>query len=407
MKKLIIFFFCCMVWTIADAQIEGSSNTTEFNIGSPKKVVVNDTVKKDTLIIQKSDEIEFSIGKKADAQEMTKTLPEIKWLSPESSVTKTSVDQININICIKSAKPILKVSLYQGDKLIEEITSGEQSFRADCDLILTKKATLQAGENNFRVIAINADGSSSSNISVNYNVLIGKYYALIIGVQDYIDESIQDLDEPIKDAQNFYEVLTTDYLFEPENVIFLKNPSKSQIVQTLYQYRSKVTPEDNLLIFYAGHGFWDEGMQTGYWLPADAEKNNPVNWFSNTELRAYIKAITSKHTLLVADACFSGGIFKTRAAFSDAPAAISELMKLPSRKAMTSGAMNVVPDNSVFMEYLVKRLKENQEPFLSTEKLFISFKDAVINNSSISQIPQFGEIKEAGDEGGDFIFMRR
>jgi hypothetical protein len=30
---------------------------------------------------------------------------------------------------------------------------------------------------------------------------------------------------------------------------------------------------------------------------------------------------------------------------------------------------------------------------------------AVINNSNV--VPQFGEIKEVGDEGGDFIFIKR
>ena len=74
---------------------------------------------------------------------------------------------------------------------------------------------------------------------------------------------------------------------------------------------------------------------------------------------------------------------------------------------MTSGAMKTVPDRSVFLDYLVLRLEQNQHPFLSSEELFSSFKQAVISNSPNNQIPQFGEIRESGDEGGDFIFIKK
>jgi hypothetical protein len=74
---------------------------------------------------------------------------------------------------------------------------------------------------------------------------------------------------------------------------------------------------------------------------------------------------------------------------------------------MTSGALNQVPDKSVFLEYLIKRLEENQSKYLPAEQLFSSFKMAVINNSPEEQVPQYGEVKETGDEGGDFIFIRK
>jgi hypothetical protein len=70
---------------------------------------------------------------------------------------------------------------------------------------------------------------------------------------------------------------------------------------------------------------------------------------------------------------------------------------------MTSGTMTTVPDNSVFMDYLMKRLTENQAKFISSQQLFDSFRAAVINNSSV--VPQDGVIAETGDEGGDFIFI--
>jgi len=76
-----------------------------------------------------------------------------------------------------------------------------------------------------------------------------------------------------------------------------------------------------------------------------------------------------------------------------------------SRKAMTSGTLKEVPDESVFLKYLMERLEENQEEYLASEQLFYSLKPAVLNNSE--NVPQFGEVKNAGDEGGDFIFVKR
>ena len=140
-------------------------------------------------------------------------------------------------------------------------------------------------------------------------------------------------------------------------------------------------------------------------MPSDAKKSNTANWIRNSTIRDYLRTVKTKHTLLIADACFSGGIFKTRKAFSDAPKSIQKLYEYPSRKAMTSGTLKEVPDKSVFLLYLNKRLTENIQAFISAEELFGSFKIAVLNNSP--NVPQYGEIKDTGDEGGDFIFIKR
>lgn len=236
-------------------------------------------------------------------------------------------------------------------------------------------------------------------------IATGKYYAVIIAVQDYLDNSINDLDNPIQDAEKLSRTLLTKYLFTDSTVLLLKNPKREDIIRQFDLLTDKMTEQDNLLIFYAGHGYWDEKLKQGYWLPIDATKTNRGSWFSNADLKTYIGGISSKHTLLIADACFGGSIFKTRDAFGSSTTAINELYKLPSRKAMTSGAMKTVPDKSVFTEYLIKRLNENTEKYISTEQLFSSFKTAVINNSPNGQVPQFGDIRETGDEGGDFIFI--
>jgi len=235
----------------------------------------------------------------------------------------------------------------------------------------------------------------------------GKYYALIIGVQDYTDESIQDLDYPIQDAQSVNQVLTANYTFDESNVYFLKNPDRKEIIKALGDLRDKLTAQDSLLIFYAGHGYWDEDMRQGFWLPRNASWNDQSEWLSNSTVRDYIRGIKTGHIFLISDACFSGGIFKTREAFIKPDVSIQKMHEMPSRRAVTSGALKTVPDRSVFVEYLVKKLEENKEKYLYAEKLYVTIKEPVINNSPIHQTPLYGVIQEAGDEGGDFIFIRR
>jgi len=235
-----------------------------------------------------------------------------------------------------------------------------------------------------------------------------RYYALLIGCNDYLNESIVDLDYPCLDVKAIAEVLTKRYSFNPDQVVLLLNPTRKVIISEFERLGKTITEHDNLLIFYAGHGFWDEHFKQGYWLPIDASKENRSEWISNGTVRDFIRGIRSRHTLLIADACFSGAIFKSRKAFTKSQRAFQELHKLPSRKAIASSTHSMeVPDRSVFVEYLIKRLKENTDTYFSSEQLFANLRQVVIVNSPTNQVPQYGEIREAGDEGGDFVFVLR
>ncbi len=282
------------------------------------------------------------------------------------------------------------------------------------DNTFISKISLNKGSNEISVIAIDQYGNLQEIIlniryfpEIVFRTLNGKgsYYALLIGIDKYADPALPDLYNPINDASRLQEILVSKYTFREDQVTLLKNPKREEIIIALDELAHKITHDDNLLIFYAGHGWWDEKANIGYWLPSDAKKINKADWFRNSTLCDYLKEISSKHTLLIADACFGGSIFKTRTVFLDSPKAINMLYELPSRKAMTSGTLTEVPDRSAFTKYLLERLSENTKKYLTSEQLFSSFRMAVINNSDV--VPQYGEIYNVGDEGGDFIFIRK
>jgi hypothetical protein len=231
-----------------------------------------------------------------------------------------------------------------------------------------------------------------------------KYYGLIIGINHYPEDALPNLDNPIPDAEKLYLTLTSSYNFEDENIMLLKDATRADIIKSLDQLTGVVTPDDNVLIFYAGHGTWDMNANINYWLPSDANKDTKVNWFPDSRLLDYLKTINSKHTLLIMDASFSGSIFKTRSAMPTSNPDLPVLYEHPSRKAITSCSLTEASDNGIFTRYLVQGLNENHESCLSSEQLFSSFRMDVITNGEA--IPQYGEISETGDEGGDFIFIK-
>lgn len=323
-------------------------------------------------------------------------------------------------VCDKSS--IFVVGKAEGEEGIQSVVINGELAKLNEAGVFQAEVDLVHGENQVEVVAVSYSGKmgnsqllvqctdESAGASIEETagpgLAGGKYYALIIGINDYADEDIVDLDYPIADAESFYQILLNNYNYKSENITFLKNPTRTELYLSFEELGHKVSPADNLLIFYAGHGFWDEKSDIGYWLPHDAASSNSANWFRNSTLRDFIGSIDTRHTLLIADACFSGSIFKTRAGFSKVEQGIMKLHRLPSRKAMTSGAKKEeVPDQSVFVKYLIKELEQNKEPYLSSESLFGNFKTAVLNNSP--NIPQYGTIQNAGDEGGDFVFIRK
>jgi len=345
----------------------------------------------------------------SDADGQSKNKPLIELFSPVAVNGRILLDKTSISLIGRTTDP---------DGITSFRINGFNVKLADGG-IFQYNVTLTKGENNLILVAVNNNGianehrmvvdciasSASAPGEIVPEIMNGRYFAILIGVNDYVDPDIPDLENPVKDAESLRNVLESKYTFEKKNTILLKNPTYKDLIGTLDSLAALLTSDDNLLIFYAGHGRWDEKGKIGSWFPSDASKNNTSNWFRNSTLRDYLGSIDTKHTLLIADACFSGAILKTRAISMEPSKGIEKLYKLPSRKAMTSGILEEVPDESIFLKYLVNRLSDNEEKFLPSEILFSSFKPAVMDNSP--NAPQFGVIQNVGDEGGDFIFIKK
>lgn len=251
------------------------------------------------------------------------------------------------------------------------------------------------------------------NVSKSLDDLkVGNYYALIIGIDKY-SGTWNPLKNAVNDAKTVESVLKAKYKFNHFKSLYNENATRENIINALEWLLSNAKPDDNVFIYYSGHGEFKKDLNKGYWVPFGATTNSTSNYISNSDLQTFINGIQSKHTLLVADACFSGDIFRGNTIsvpFENSPKYFKKVHSLKSRQAMTSGGIEPVMDggkdgHSVFAYYLLKALKENNAEMMDASQIFNSLKIPVYNNSD--QSPDFKPISKSGDEGGQFIFMKK
>jgi uncharacterized caspase-like protein len=99
----------------------------------------------------------------------------------------------------------------------------------------------------------------------------GKNYVLAIGIDAY--EHWQPLSNAVKDAQEFVQVLTQQYQFEADEVftLFNEQATEGRIYQAIREMKRRLEPRDNLVVYYSGHGHYDEEFDEGYWIPGECE----------------------------------------------------------------------------------------------------------------------------------------
>ncbi len=262
-----------------------------------------------------------------------------------------------------------------------------------------KVALIDSGE-----LTRGSDATDETDVADTYT-----YHALIIGVEEYPDDpSIDPLNFPISDGLQLKEVLVDNYTFREENISLLKNPTRKKIIDTFRGMIKTLGNKDHLLIFYAGHGAYDNLLETGYWKPSDATSDSDANWLSRDDIVKYLRAMKTKHTLLISDACFSGSIFsykRVRGNEDNSERTLTATLSANGRHAMTSALNKVVPDDSRFIEQLIRKLQNNEKDVLFSLDLFNSIREAVIWNTENN--PQFGPIDDTNHEGGEFVFIKR
>jgi len=253
----------------------------------------------------------------------------------------------------------------------------------------------------------------------------GNYHALVIGNDNY--RSWDPLRTAVNDANAVADLLRRKYAFKTK---VLLNATHDDILNALNDYVKTLTENDNLLIYYAGHGMYDAGRR-GYWIPVDADRDKDTRWILDVQVTDKLLKMGARKVLVVADSCYSGALAAAVPTFrTDIPdelrwAVAERLATVPSRTLLTSGGLQPVWDsgtgkNSVFASAFLDVLVVN-ETVLEGHRLSDEIEGRVIKASqkirereerlgrktevTSDQIPVYAFIEFAGNHGGDFFFV--
>jgi uncharacterized caspase-like protein len=238
--------------------------------------------------------------------------------------------------------------------------------------------------------------------------LSGHYYALVIGINNY--QHLPKLGTAVQDAQALASILREQYGFQ---TTILVDATRDQILKALNDYRHNLDENTSLLIYYAGHGMYEKDTDRAYWLPVEAERDDHSHWIMADDVTTEVRAIASRHVMIISDSCYSGGMSRDIAPSYTPEEREHYLQKFAlgkSRTLMSSGALEPVSDiggggHSVFTGALIKALNASSDEVFAADGLFHQYVQVSVAGRS-NQTPQYIPIRDSGHDFGDFVFVR-
>ncbi len=229
-------------------------------------------------------------------------------------------------------------------------------------------------------------------------------------------DSFSDLINPVFDLNTIAEEMRNSYAVQTEVV---ENSSLNEILNKLREYaKYNYSDNESLIIFFAGHGNYDDIFNEGYVIAADSKLDDEakITCLSHSNLRTIVNNIPCNHILLVMDVCFGGTfdplIAGRSRAIDDIYADISDKefvsrkQKYKTRLYLTSGGKDYVPDgrpghHSPFARKFIEALRN------------YGGKDGILTINEILQFiekvepqPCFGEFGD-NEPGSDFLLISR
>lgn len=342
--------------------------------------------------------------------------PELQWINPVTENLVSVNKSITIQLGVKSESPITDVQFALNGSPVQMSRGISLSGQTAKRSVIDQQIMLEQGNNHIVVTVENeAGGVAETSRTVSYNVMITDRtdYALIFAVNEY--DEWGDLSNPVFDAKAIEDELSSYYGFETELVL---NPERVEVLTKIREYAGKSYQEkDQLLVFFAGHGKFDEITRMGYLAAADSRISDEVSdsYISHSAYRDYINNIPCDHILVVIDACF-GGTFDqvlARAGSRGADAQYYELtktefierkLKYQTRKYLTSGGKTYVPDgrpgaHSPFARKMLEALRN----YGGGDKI-LTYTELLTYFEALNPQPRSGEFG-ANEPGSDFIFV--
>lgn len=369
------------------------------------------------IVVDKTNEIVLNFSKEG----LNTSLPTIEWIFPRLEYTNTQENRVEVKATVTSSTPMknVVVSVKRGkkDEAIGARTADmDDKFNVNIDLSMR----VSDGENWIEIVAENEDGGTVKDYrsirvgldAVSDAVMVDrKDYAILFATDKF--DNWSDLVNPINDAEAIAKELEERYGFIVEIV---KDAEQNEVMTKMRELaQRKYKPQDQLMIFFAGHGVYDEVFGEGFVVARNSIRNDVSKntYISHNRIRSNIDNIPCQHIFLAMDVCF-GGTFDPVLASSRAAAyeetndqeyLVKKLSK-KTRKYLTSGGKEYVSDgvrghHSPFAAGMLEALKTNGGP----DRILI-LDEIKMYMERLKTTPRFGEFG-SDEKGSDFVFVAK
>lgn len=253
-------------------------------------------------------------------------------------------------------------------------------------------------------------GRNDDDSSINQPLkgMEGISHFLGIGINDYL--FWDKLNNAVRDVEAVAELLKKEYGIRNVDLLLKEEATRKNILKKLDALADDIKDPDSLIIYYAGHGHLHRGR--GYWVPYDDGKHGLDGLIPNSEILDHIRAIATRHTLVLSDACFSGTLYEATAANRGSGHTIIQLSNLPSRWVLCSGRHNeTVSDgppggHSPFAQSILDILGNTEEEYILISELRGKIIKQTKDDYDKRQLPNGGRLNFSGFSEGEYVFVR-
>ncbi|HUR64788.1 MAG TPA: caspase family protein [Chitinophagaceae bacterium] len=220
-----------------------------------------------------------------------------------------------------------------------------------------------------------------------------KNYALLFGTNVYKDAGFNKLSNPIHDVETIAKLLKEDFGFE---VTVAKDVTLDEMETYLSDFRDSKNygANDQLFIFFAGHGVYDEKSKMGYLVANDSKLKDPnyKSYLSYSDLgNKYLKNISCNRIFLMLDACFAGTFFDNNTVRGTAQDAEANAKNLAALQRMASNQHFYKGISSGAKQYVEDGKAGQHSPFAS--KFLSVLWNKAMNKSFVTADEIIGDIK--------------
>ncbi|MDM8568171.1 caspase family protein [Thiotrichales bacterium HSG1] len=346
---------------------------------------------------------------------------------PQQIITDTTPPQIIIHNKTRGPETILVQDnhIISGQAIDESgiatITINGQNTRFNPQGHFSTELQLRVGNNNIRITATDKHNNTAhksitlARAEPYQPIFTGNYYALVIGINQY--QHITNLSTAVNDATEIAQILQNEYGFRVTTLINHQATRKG-IIRALTKLNKTLKANTQLLIYYAGHGFYNEDADKAYWIPTNASMEDESEWLIADRITSQIKANPAKQILLVSDSCYSGTLTRNRnlqklkSNQDQRHHYLQKMLKKSARILIASGGNEPVSDvggqgHSIFAQVFIDSLKEIELKTFTASELFHQQNIIERVAGKVKQIPRLDFIEQSGHDYGDFIFQRQ